>query len=428
MAKRSSAASTSRPASAARPTSATRTKTARPPADPQPRRRHRDLPASRSAARSSDALDEAVEERHRCRPRRRRPRPAPDPRRGASRSRSRPWSSDPPARPRRSAPPSVPGSGRVLPRAPGRRGRRRRRSRRSGCGTRSRSAAHPQTKRTMGASPSPAGLGQPLEMRRRQLGPLGDVEPEGDRSRIADRRRPASHAARRRGPPGPRRRSIPSWAPCCRASDTSPPSSPGASSRRGSSGSRSSATATFVSGPSVTSVSSPGRARVASRYRSAASRSLAPRIGLGQPCIPQAGRTVRVGCRSQGPGHGGVAPGRHLDVVASGQRQHRQRVAHDVLQLHVAGHAAHARDLGLLRGSRVEQGQRIVDAGVTVDEQRCWCPMVHHQRRVVARAGWRCAGTAASSPGVGRICGAPCGGGRPADVSAAGERAPWQLA
>ena len=75
----------------------------------------------------------------------------------------------------------------------------------------------------------------------------------------------------------------------------------------------------------------------------------------------------------------GAVPARcDFDIVAPGQLQHRQRVAHDVRQLHVAGHAAHADDLGIRRGSGIEQGQRIVDTGIAVDEQRSRCLVCPH--------------------------------------------------
>ncbi len=96
--------------------------------------------------------------------------------------------------------------------------------------------------------------------------------------------------------------------------------------------------------------------------------------GAGRRCregrVSQPRRAVRVRGRAQRPDQGTLGPRGHGDVRPTGQLQHGQRVAHDVRQLHVAGHAGDTHDLGFRRGDRVEQRQGVVDARVAIDEQR----------------------------------------------------------
>ena len=107
---------------------------------------------------------------------------------------------------------------------------------------------------------------------------------------------------------------------------------------------------------------------------------------------------------AQRPGDGCVPAGGDLDVAAARQGQDRQRVAHDMGQLHVAGHAAHAGDLGFWRGAGVEQRQGVIDAGVAVDEQRDCGPRSRrfqtlglHRRAIRVIGLPRCWDAAASS-------------------------------
>ena len=61
---------------------------------------------------------------------------------------------------------------------------------------------------------------------------------------------------------------------------------------------------------------------------------------------------------------------RDLDVAAPGELEHRERVLGGVVDRDVAHHGGGADQVDLRRGDRVEERERVVDAGVDVQDQR----------------------------------------------------------
>ena len=76
-----------------------------------------------------------------------------------------------------------------------------------------------------------------------------------------------------------------------------------------------------------------------------------------------------LGRRLEGADQRHLAPERHLDVVASGELEHGQRVLDDLPRLDVARAARHGEQLGLWCGTGVQQGEAVVDAGVDVEQE-----------------------------------------------------------
>ncbi len=90
---------------------------------------------------------------------------------------------------------------------------------------------------------------------------------------------------------------------------------------------------------------------------------------FGQFGIADAPWSVRLRCGHQRPDEGHFAPQRNLDVRSTGQLEHRTGVHRDLLSDDVAGAARHCQDLGLGGGAGVEQGERIIDARIDIDDQ-----------------------------------------------------------
>ena len=148
-----------------------------------------------------------------------------------------------------------------------------------------------------------------------------------------------------------------------------PPMSTSRRSSVGSIGSRSTATARFVMGPSVRSVSSPGCAVASSMMRSAAWRPDSPRTGGGSTASPSPWPPWVSGVVTSGRRSGTSRPRADRHVAPARQLQHRPGVDRDLLGVHVPGHARDGPDVRVGRGAREEQRERVVDAGVAVDEQ-----------------------------------------------------------
>ena len=104
--------------------------------------------------------------------------------------------------------------------------------------------------------------------------------------------------------------------------------------------------------------------------RSTAWRSLSGRLGGGSSAWPRPCGPCVSGVVSSGLDERLLAPEGDLDVGPAGELEDRPRVALDLAGVDVAADAGHGDELGLGRGAGVEQRERVVDAGVDVEDQR----------------------------------------------------------
>ncbi len=86
--------------------------------------------------------------------------------------------------------------------------------------------------------------------------------------------------------------------------------------------------------------------------------------------VAQAMRTMRLRRDLERAQQRQRAARRHGNVAVTGQLQHRERVARRVLERGVAGAARHGDEVGLGARTRVQQRERVVDAGVDVEDER----------------------------------------------------------
>ena len=138
----------------------------------------------------------------------------------------------------------------------------------------------------------------------------------------------------------------------------------------GARGSSDSASATFVSGPVATSSTSPGRSRAVStkQPRGVALGRRARRgrqLRVAQPALAVHDRERQV-LADERP----ARALRDLHVGVPAELEHRERVLGRLLDVDVAHHRRRADQRHLGRGERVQDRQRVVDAGVDVEDQR----------------------------------------------------------
>ena len=132
-------------------------------------------------------------------------------------------------------------------------------------------------------------------------------------------------------------------------------------------GSRRTARAMLVSGPTATSVISPGAARRVSMMKSTAcplgrrGAAAAARAAEARVAVDVAGAD---GAAQQGPG----AAGRDRHVAEAEELAQRQRVGRGQGEVDVAAHRGDADEVEAGGAGGEGQGQRVVDAGIAVDE------------------------------------------------------------
>ena len=117
--------------------------------------------------------------------------------------------------------------------------------------------------------------------------------------------------------------------------------------------------------------------------------------------VAEAARAVRLGRRLERPDERHLAAERDLDVAAAGQLEDRQRVRGDLPRVDVAGDAGDRDQLGLGRGGGVEERERIVDAGIDIEDQR---DAVGHAGIRAAQRGRAGDDRDARTAGRGRTC------------------------
>ncbi len=140
--------------------------------------------------------------------------------------------------------------------------------------------------------------------------------------------------------------------------------------RRGSSGSRMTASAIFVNGPVAHRTRRPECERAAAMIESAACSASGWFVRVGQNRMAEAGLAVnlaRVPHRDRDRRRR-ARPDR--DIRSPRKRQNRARVARRGGERNVADHGRDAEDLRLVMSAGVEERERIVDAGVDVDDER----------------------------------------------------------
>ena len=139
------------------------------------------------------------------------------------------------------------------------------------------------------------------------------------------------------------------------------------------SGASASSSATFVSGPVGTSVTAPSRARIASAMKlTACSAARRPRgggsSGPSSPLSPWTCAATDGGAHERPLG-----AGRDRHVAATGELEHAQRVRRRLVERLVAGDGRDAEQLELGRGEREQERDRVVVAGVAVEDDRRRC-------------------------------------------------------
>ena len=94
------------------------------------------------------------------------------------------------------------------------------------------------------------------------------------------------------------------------------------------------------------------------------------RRGRRQLRVAEAARPVRLGRRLEPADERHLATERDLDVAAAGQLEDRQGVGRDLSRVDVAGDAGHRDQFGVGRRGGVQEGERVVDPRVDVEDQR----------------------------------------------------------
>ena len=89
----------------------------------------------------------------------------------------------------------------------------------------------------------------------------------------------------------------------------------------------------------------------------------------GQVRVADPARPVRLGRRLERLHERLLAPERHGHVRPTGQGQDGARVLGDAPRVHVPADARHPDELDLGRGTRVQEREGVVDAGVDIEEQ-----------------------------------------------------------
>ena len=133
-------------------------------------------------------------------------------------------------------------------------------------------------------------------------------------------------------------------------------------------GSRRSASPMLVSGPVATSVISPGAAAMVSMMKSIACPLSAVRRGAGSTAPPSPDSPCTCPACSAGRSSGAAHPGVTGTSARPDERRHGERVRGGLGQRDVAGHGGDAGQLDLGRAGREGDRERVVDAGVAVED------------------------------------------------------------
>ena len=139
--------------------------------------------------------------------------------------------------------------------------------------------------------------------------------------------------------------------------------------RRGSSGSRISASAILVNGPVAQRIRRPAWARAAAMIEIDGVKRSGLLLGLGQDRMAEARLAVDLARVPDRDRQRGRRAGPDGNVGAPGKLENRPRVARRGGERNVADDRGDAEDLRLFVRAGVEQRQRVVDAGVDVDDE-----------------------------------------------------------
>ena len=102
----------------------------------------------------------------------------------------------------------------------------------------------------------------------------------------------------------------------------------------------------------------------------AASAGPAAPAVTGSSRISDPVRTVRLLRRLERLDDGPAGPGEDRHVGPAAQRQHRSRVLDHLIERDIAGHAGDGDELDLRRRAGQEQGERVVDPRVDIEDHR----------------------------------------------------------
>ena len=139
--------------------------------------------------------------------------------------------------------------------------------------------------------------------------------------------------------------------------------------RRGSSGSRITASAIFVNGPTAHRMRRPECERAAAMIESAACSASDEFLRLRQNRMAKAGRAVNFTRVPHRDGDRGRRARPDGNIRSPGKRENRARVARRGRERNVADDRGDAEDVRLVMRAGVEQRERIVDAGVDVEDE-----------------------------------------------------------